>query len=105
MESHFPGILDNELPITSRVTQHRFEDDSLNTPGRLQGRYIVRSPKELRPHPALVRLNLTASIFDHDSGSESNRLGVTEPILITPDRKSTRLNSSHIPLSRMPSSA
>ena len=24
---------------------------------------------------------------------------------ITPDRKSTRLNSSHIPLSRMPSSA
>ena len=30
------------------------------------------------------------------------RYGVT---IIPPDRKSTRLNSSHIPLSRMPSSA
>ena len=32
-------------------------------------------------------------------------LGILMPFLITRDRKSTRLNSSHIPLSRMPSSA
>ena len=31
--------------------------------------------------------------------------GVEEATLSFPDRKSTRLNSSHIPLSRMPSSA
>src|ERR1051326_6658189 len=28
---------------------------------------------------------------------------VTDPVKVCPDRKSTRLNSSHIPLSRMPS--
>ena len=36
-------------------------------------------------------------------GTENNHIGV--PLTILKDRKSTRLNSSHIPLSRMPSSA
>ena len=32
-------------------------------------------------------------------------MGIASFLFITQDRKSTRLNSSHIPLSRMPSSA
>ena len=34
-----------------------------------------------------------------------NVIGKVPPRLVSLDRKSTRLNSSHIPLSRMPSSA
>ena len=37
--------------------------------------------------------------------SEYSRASTDTPALIALDRKSTRLNSSHIPLSRMPSSA
>ena len=36
---------------------------------------------------------------------EGRTYGQPEVVLISLDRKSTRLNSSHIPLSRMPSSA
>ena len=32
-------------------------------------------------------------------------LGLSRSVIVKLDRKSTRLNSSHIPLSRMPSSA
>ena len=37
--------------------------------------------------------------------SVSGNMNVTGALNVTGDRKSTRLNSSHIPLSRMPSSA
>ena len=47
---------------------------------------------------------LTLPGFVHDVCSAVHPLGVSSP-LFTRDRKSTRLNSSHIPLSRMPSSA
>ena len=50
------------------------------------------------------------SLFDGMEGFLTSKTVVGEPIyikdtIILPDRKSTRLNSSHIPLSRMPSSA
>ena len=38
-------------------------------------------------------------------GIRALQLLPNEPVLVAIDRKSTRLNSSHIPLSRMPSSA
>ena len=38
-------------------------------------------------------------------GSDLNTFLGRNPMVKLPDRKSTRLNSSHIPLSRMPSSA
>ena len=37
--------------------------------------------------------------------TDTQRMIVRQSVLSTTDRKSTRLNSSHIPLSRMPSSA
>ena len=42
-----------------------------------------------------------------DSANQASFINdtATQTVLITQDRKSTRLNSSHIPLSRMPSSA
>ena len=52
------------------------------------------------------RLDLTVN--KKYSLSEASRTAVSsieEPLTIKADRKSTRLNSSHIPLSRMPSSA
>ena len=49
---------------------------------------IVLRPQEISNHPELVR-----------------RLGIIAMNGMIEDRKSTRLNSSHIPLSRMPSSA
>ena len=42
----------------------------------------------------------TSTTADNGIGGEG-----VESVTITQDRKSTRLNSSHIPLSRMPSSA
>ena len=41
--------------------------------------------------------------FGYDALVRWMRVSIVNPILL--DRKSTRLNSSHIPLSRMPSSA
>ena len=38
-------------------------------------------------------------------GKDIVNLGIGQPDFRTPDRKSTRLNSSHIQKSRMPSSA
>ena len=52
---------------------------------------------------ALVYL-LGLGITSHQASKIITKYGATESIKIV-DRKSTRLNSSHIPLSRMPSSA
>ena len=46
-------------------------------------------------------MKILAGIIDRDGGTITFR---GEEVVFT-DRKSTRLNSSHIPLSRMPSSA
>ena len=43
--------------------------------------------------------------FERAQGQKMTRGHNFKPHLLFPDRKSTRLNSSHIPLSRMPSSA
>ena len=50
------------------------------------------------------RAGLGAHYGDFDSMPEPTR-GAMDDTIATIDRKSTRLNSSHIPLSRMPSSA
>ena len=46
----------------------------------------------------------TTSVTDVVDGNGMSRIAVRRPPILS-DRKSTRLNSSHIPLSRMPSSA
>ena len=46
-----------------------------------------------------------AELPDEDAQELLESIGLTEPGLTTLDRKSTRLNSSHTDISRMPSSA
>ena len=60
--------------------------------------------------PALQDLNEIAEYIALDKLSAAKKLvqnifSSTDRLEKFPDRKSTRLNSSHIPLSRMPSSA
>ena len=51
-------------------------------------------------------LGFSDSIRNYDSGKNPEILDhIKQAINSAGDRKSTRLNSSHIPLSRMPSSA
>ena len=54
--------------------------------------------------------NLQSYVGQTVTGTSSNTTAIIESYITQPinqniDRKSTRLNSSHIPLSRMPSSA
>ena len=54
----------------------------------------------------LPKADLEKGIVQHPQGKAILDLfGISVPIFTSVDRKSTRLNSSHIPLSRMPSSA
>ena len=81
-----------------------------------------RMPAEWEPHLATWMQFPTGNFTFGPSGSDSleryqrawadvaNAIAMFEPVLMVchpsdVDRKSTRLNSSHIPLSRMPSSA
>ena len=67
--------------------------------------------QELGPHPKLVAVvpRLTAMNLDPEQAAREYRERMVGPyrqlLPASADRKSTRLNSSHIPLSRMPSSA
>ena len=56
---------------------------------------------------AIEAANRKLETKTHNSKFEVGSFGDLnlEEFVVTPDRKSTRLNSSHIPLSRMPSSA
>ena len=71
---------------------------------------FMRRPVIFTPRLAVNWLNAIAAArkteFKIDLRyPEGAWVGAGEPLLYITDRKSTRLNSSHIPLSRMPSSA
>ena len=51
------------------------------------------------------RINQEGLIISGVKGKLNIKIEAHEKLIYQPDRKSTRLNSSHIPLSRMPSSA
>ena len=80
-----PVLADAETSMSAaeRVSRHA---EALSSQLRALG-------KELFPPAA------TKALRSFTSGEVARMVGVSE------DRKSTRLNSSHIPLSRMPSSA
>ena len=94
----------NEGTCTPRFRRYWFEnvgDDELDLPGR---GWIVADVSLRHAHAA-----------DVDTAGSRRRRGTQDELgrasadvhdeVGRPDRKSTRLNSSHIPLSRMPSSA
>src|ERR1051326_97943 len=73
--------------------------------------YIPRSIEEARAQNAqclIIQLNTPGGLLDSTQKIVQSFLGSSVPVVVyvaPTDRKSTRLNSSHIPLSRMPSSA
>ena len=64
----------------------------------METREIVERPKQWMPPELLPEP-------DKEAGYSYRWIRVSTLNNADPDRKSTRLNSSHIPLSRMPSSA
>ena len=77
---------------------------------------VWQDPKQLEPHLIRARSgNYGLIVVGSDAQLEDSRLAegphdaditpLESPIGMTKDRKSTRLNSSHLDLSRMPSSA
>ena len=70
-----------------------------------RGNSVLSNTEQVRMEEELVaardQLNGTAARNAADKAKKAKKDGAA----VIPDRKSTRLNSSHIPLSRMPSSA
>ena len=102
------------------VLRHLSDDEDWETIEREVGRHVMRV-YEL-PEPDTVRLDATSASVTHEEqthtlfkwGWRKNErtevqfkvmMSTLDPLGVPIDRKSTRLNSSHIPLSRMPSSA
>jgi len=50
---------------------------------RLEGRPVVRSPKQLRPHPVLEEIGFTGAIDEFNDAAKLANSPVLEPILIT----------------------
>ena len=87
------GLLFLYLSITGAITVNGYSGDT------------VCAGTELDPCYAFINFTANQDIFIYPIGYDP--WGRDTPFTFDPnvDRKSTRLNSSHIPLSRMPSSA
>ena len=74
-----------------------------------QGLFSPRNPKKYMGDPTNIvyRSGWEKRVMDWADGNSNVLRWSSEEVVIPykSDRKSTRLNSSHIPLSRMPSSA
>ena len=64
-----------------------------------------RKPKNVESKPKVVAQAPLKRLTNYNLSIPSDRITPDYKSVDTGDRKSTRLNSSHIPLSRMPSSA
>ena len=119
LESHFDRFLAKGLNhcTTCHLPSERKEPKSLEEfPHNAFGKRLRQLGEELaaagKPTSLAARLNLIAA-EDSDGDGVSNEVelllghnpGDAKDKPSSKDRKSTRLNSSHIPLSRMPSSA
>lgn len=71
----------NSRPVEGKCGLH----SASNSPeqNRSQGRLVVRSPEQLRLHPALVRLNLISSAVELNDACRLRGQPLREPILIT----------------------
>ena len=90
------------------------EIELLRESNRLVGMTLGEMAKHIRPGISTLELDRIAEEFIRDHGAEPGFLGyggfpntlcISENDVVVQDRKSTRLNSSHRSLSRMPSSA
>ena len=86
--------------------------DALLTPlqavtGIVEKRHTLPILSNVLIERKLDALTLLATDLEIQISTQCEASGNTEPksLTVSADRKSTRLNSSHIPLSRMPSSA
>jgi hypothetical protein len=85
--SSHPG----EPRACARVRRARPLEDTLEAPplpnsepaGALQKHFVLRSPKQLRLHPAIARLNLASSLLELEQPKPANGVSGTVPILIT----------------------
>ena len=75
----------------------------------MRNNYLFTSESVTEGHPDKIADQISDGILDAILAQDKYSRVACETILTTGiafvDRKSTRLNSSHIPLSRMPSSA
>ena len=89
------------LDAIDRRLLNLLQDDSSQTNQTLAERAHLSAPTCLRRVKRLVE----AGVIERQIAVVSAALAEAGLTAIVEDRKSTRLNSSHIPLSRMPSSA
>ena len=84
-----------------------FYNDGIQTVIAISGTYAILELKleQLSLVFAIVIVQITALIGSLILGKIAEKYGTKKTILISLDRKSTRLNSSHVSESRMPSSA
>ena len=89
---------DGSFAVSGAIRQAKADPMSDGT-YTIEGRFLSLIAA-VPPPPA------TTTIFDNSGGSENGNFAATANTwLASKDRKSTRLNSSHIQKSRMPSSA
>ena len=97
--------MEKSMTMTNKVLEALENGEEL-TAAQMTARYGVKNPHEavrsLRNAGYAVYLNARKN----SKGEVSHKYRLGKPTrAVVADRKSTRLNSSHIPLSRMPSSA
>src|ERR1051326_4111529 len=102
-----PASLKDKAPETFKATFEVAKGD-----GKPGGTFVIEVHRAWAPNGADRFYNLVKSGFYDDCRffrvvpNFMVQFGIHgDPAVSAPDRKSTRLNSSHIPLSRMPSSA
>ena len=105
-------------PVSAKLVLGSLELDLLTREAKISDRRIDLTPREFRlleclmraaPQPVTRRM-LLEQVWGYNFDPQTNVIDVhisrlRQSIGEGGDRKSTRLNSSHIPLSRMPSSA
>ena len=67
--------------------------------------HYIKSPDEWQAIPGSLEAIAKLNQAGYHIVVATNQSGISRGLYDMEDRKSTRLNSSHIPLSRMPSSA
>ena len=85
-----------------------FSGLAINAVSRAAGAVVMEVRNQFKKHPGIMKGTEKpeyAAVVDICTRDSLRELATPGLLAVMADRKSTRLNSSHIPLSRMPSSA